>query len=193
MPREIPKSPVQHLRHRVSGFSIPGRLPCLLAVVLGLFAHHEALAQTNPDPLTSLELTDTDDTSPVSIVLAPALTADPTARSFTASVLFGVTQVTVNAMTDNTWTLTYQGAADADGAADLRLGSNTITVRATKTGETTQNYTIRVTRDAEIGSALSDLSILPADIMLNPTFPPADPTARTSASTGPTSRSVSLR
>ena len=45
MPLEIPKSLVQHLRHRVSGFPIPGRLPCLLAVVLGLFAHSEALAQ----------------------------------------------------------------------------------------------------------------------------------------------------
>ena len=45
MPLEIPRSPVQHPHHRVSGFSIPGRLPCLLAVVLGLFAHSEALAQ----------------------------------------------------------------------------------------------------------------------------------------------------
>ena len=42
MPLENPKSPVQHPHHRVSGFSIPGRLPCLLAVVLGLFAHHES-------------------------------------------------------------------------------------------------------------------------------------------------------
>ena len=49
MPLEIPKSPVQHLRHRVSGFSIPGRLPCLLAVVLGLFAHSEAVAQSLAD------------------------------------------------------------------------------------------------------------------------------------------------
>ncbi len=52
MPLEIPKSPVQHLRHRASGFSIPGRLPCLLAVVLGLFAHSEALAQSLDDSLT---------------------------------------------------------------------------------------------------------------------------------------------
>ena len=48
MPLEIPKSPVQHPHHRASGFSIPGRLPCLLAVVLGLFAHSEALAQDSP-------------------------------------------------------------------------------------------------------------------------------------------------
>ena len=46
MPLEIPRSPVQHPHHRASGFSIPGRLPCLLAVVLGLFAHSEALAQS---------------------------------------------------------------------------------------------------------------------------------------------------
>ena len=170
MPLEIPRSPVQHLRHRVSGFSIPGRLPCLLAVVLGLFAHHEALAQTNP--LISLGLTDTDDTSPVPIVLAPALTDDRAARSFTASVPFRVTQVTVNAVADDTWTLTYPGAADADGATgyqrNLTLGTNTITVRATKTGETTQNYTIRVTRAAEIGSALRNL-ILSAGT-LDPVF-----------------------
>ena len=57
MPLEIPKSPVQHLRHRVSGFSIPGRLPCLLAVVLGLFAHSEALAQPYlVPPLTTLTI-----------------------------------------------------------------------------------------------------------------------------------------
>ena len=54
MPLEIPKSPVQHLHPRASGFSIPGRLPCLLAVVLGLFAHSEALAQSL-DTLTIME------------------------------------------------------------------------------------------------------------------------------------------
>ena len=66
MPLEIPKSPVQHLRHRVSGFSIPGRLPCLLAVVLGLFAHSEALAQQPPDPprLTDLRIEVTDGDRP---------------------------------------------------------------------------------------------------------------------------------
>ena len=53
MPLEIPKLPVQRLHHRASGSSILGGLPYLLAVVLGFFAHSEALAQDPPrlDPL----------------------------------------------------------------------------------------------------------------------------------------------
>ena len=55
MPLEIPKSPIRHPHHRASGFSIPGRLPCSLAVVHGLFAHSEALAQ-DPPRLTGLTI-----------------------------------------------------------------------------------------------------------------------------------------
>ena len=59
MPLENPKSPVQHPHHRVSGFSIPGRLPCLLAVVLGLFAHHGgACADPSLGPPHQLDGTD---------------------------------------------------------------------------------------------------------------------------------------
>ena len=159
MPLEIPRSPVQHLRHRASGFSIPGRLPCLLAVVLGLFAHSEALAQSALDSLNVTPNTGT-------ITLDPTFSSATDDRTFTADVVFGVTQVTVVA-TATGWDVTYLGAADADGNAadyqrDLRLGSNTITVRATSTAdppETPRNYTIRVTRAPEIGSALSALSL----------------------------------
>ena len=129
----------------------------ILAVLLGLFAPHEALAQ---NPLTNLELTDTD-ASPVSITLVPTFAS--AVRSFTASVPFGVTQVTVTPTADSAWTLTYPGATDASGIdghqRNLTSGTNTITVRATKSGETTQNYTITVTRAAEVGSALSGLGV----------------------------------
>ena len=159
MPLEIPKSPVQHLHHRVSGFSIPGRLPCLLAVVLGLFAHSGALAQTTGSALNTLTLTPA--------TLAPVFDPATDQRTFTADVAFGVTRVTVAAEGKTDWEVTYQGAADADGNAadyqrDLRLGSNTITVRATSTAdppETPRNYTITVRRAAEIGSALSNLTL----------------------------------
>ena len=159
MPLESPKSPVQHLRHRVSGFSIPGRLSCLLAVVLGLFANQGALAQTTGSALATLTLSEG--------TLDPGFDPNTDRRTFTAEVPFGVTQVTVTATGTTNWEVTYQGAADADGNAngyqrDLRLGSNTITVRATSEAdppETTRNYTITVRRLAETGSALSTLSL----------------------------------
>ena len=108
MPLEIPKSPVQHPHHRASGFSIPGRLPCLLAVVLGLFAHQGALAQTFNSPLVSLALSDAETGTTVNLV-------DGTVEgTFMAEdVVFGVTQVTVAVTLDAGWEPTYQGAADA--------------------------------------------------------------------------------
>ena len=84
MPLEIPKSPVQHPRHRASGFSIPGRLPCLLAIVLGLFAHQEALAQT-----TSTRLTNSGPEPAGTLEPSPF---DPNVQTYTADVLFDVTQ-----------------------------------------------------------------------------------------------------
>ena len=159
MPLESPKSPVQHLRHRASGFSIPDRLPCLLAVVLGLFAHQGALAQTQGSALATLTLSEG--------TLDPDFDSTTDRRNFTASVPFGTTQVTVAATGQSDWAVTYQGAADADGNTpdhqlDLRLGSNTITVRATSTLDTpepTRNYTITVRRLVETGSALSGLTL----------------------------------
>ena len=180
MPLEIPKSPVQHLRHRVSGFSIPGRLPCLLAVVLGLFAHQGALAQTQGSALSGLTVAVSEGTGTVD-PLDPDFAPGTDTRTFTTEVPFGVTQVTVDADEQSGWEVAYQGAADADGNAaeyqrDLRLGTNTITVRATKTAdppETARNYTIRVTRLAETGSALSDLTLSAGEDTLDPDFAPA--------------------
>ena len=181
MPLESPKSPVQHLRHRASGFSIPGRLPCLLAVVLGLFAHQGALAQTTTgSALDGLTVTVAAGTGTVD-ALDPAFAPGTERGTFTTEVPFGVTQVTVDADPKSGWEVEYQGAADADGNAadyqrDLRLGSNTITVRATKTvdpPETPRNYTITVRRLAETGSALQDLELegnSTTTVVLDPVF-----------------------
>ena len=166
MPLEIPKSPVQHLHHRTSGFSIPGRLPCLLAVVLGLFAHQGALAQQTPgSALIGLDVTVSEGTGGVD-PQEPAFASDTDTRTLTFEVPFGVTQVTVDADPKSDWDVEYLGAADADGnpdyQRDLTLGTNTITVRATSMAdppETARNYTIRVRRLAETGSALSDLTL----------------------------------
>ena len=168
MPLEIPKSPVQRPHHRASGFSIPGRCPCLLAVVLGLFAHSEALAQTTTtgSALDGLAVTVSEGTGTVDS-LDPAFAPGTERGTFTTEVPFGVTQVTVAATAKSYWTVEHQGAADADGNAagyqrDLRLGSNTITVRATSTAdppESARNYTITVRRLAEMGSALSGLTL----------------------------------
>ena len=133
----------------------------ILAVVLGLFAHQGALAQaqTTGSALSNLTL------SPGT--LAPVFDSATNDTAFTAEVAFGVTQVTVAAAGKTDWEVTYLGAADADGTAvdyqrNLTLGTNTITVRATSTAvppEAARQYTIRVTRAAEIGSALSGLTL----------------------------------
>ncbi len=138
----------------------------ILAVVLGLFAHQGALAQTTGSALSTLTLS--------AGTLDPAFDSTEDDRTFTVGVAFGVTQVTVAAAGKTDWEVTYLGAADADGTAvdyqrNLTLGTNTITVRATSTAvppETARQYTIRVTRDtirvtraAEIGSALSGLTL----------------------------------
>ena len=163
MPLENPKSPVQHPHHSASGFSIPGRLPCLLAVVLGLFAHQGALAQTTTEGSALNQLTLSEGGYGGSA--GPAFRLPPqNSRTYTADdVVFGVTQVTVVADAE------VRVGGDVPGRcrcgwqrrlpARPGLGANTITVRATKTAdppETARNYTIRVTRLAETGSALRD-------------------------------------
>ena len=174
MPLEIPRSPVQHPHHRASGFSIPGRLPCLLAVVLGLFAHQGALAQTptTGSALNGLAVAVSEGAGTVD-PLDPDFASGTDTRTFTTEVPFGVTQVMVTAAPKTEWEVTYQGAADADGNADLRSGTNTITVRATSMAdppETPRNYTIQVRRLAETGSALSDLTLSAGQDTLDPDF-----------------------
>ena len=201
MPLEIPKSPVRHLRHRASGFSIPGRLPCLLAVVLGLFAHQGALAQTHT--LSSLSVTAVNRDGATSVPATTALAPDPpgTANAFTITFPFDATRVTVTAADTAGWTLTFPDD-DADPAAgyqrDLRSGANTITVRATEPepGTGTRNYTVTVTRAAQTGSALSGLTVSPSTGItgtvdaLDPAFPPSPDTADPRAFTADVDLSV---
>ncbi len=175
MPLEIPKSPVQHLRHRASGFSIPGRLPCLLAVVLGLFAHQEALAQTHT--LSSLDVTAVNrDGSAVTATtaLSPDLSSTPNASSFTVTFPFDATRVTVTAAGTSGWTLTYpddDAVPGGDYQRDLTSTSNSITLRATEDdGSGTRNYTITVRRTAQAGSALQTLTLSSGQDTLDPTF-----------------------
>ncbi len=192
MPLEIPKSPVQHLRHRVSGFSIPGRLPCLLAVVLGLFAHSEALAQPALTTLTVQELTRATVGGDLTVVPdgthAVDLAADDGERTTVNLTVvdelpYGSSGVTVTAVpVDNTWTVDYPDD-DADLNIDayqrnLARGRATITVSATKDDDPdtpddeseTRTYTIAVTRARETGSALNDLSLSVGGDTLRPEF-----------------------
>ena len=157
MPLESPQSPVQHLRHRVSGFSIPGRLPCLLAVVLGLFAHSEALAQR----LDTLELTFTPATAEDSKVLidvtATPPVGSPNTTTYNVTVSNAVTGVSVSATArneadaDEVVETTYDGASAHDDP--LPAGRTTINVKVTVTSTAdpaeptkTQNYVIQLTR-----------------------------------------------
>ena len=181
MPLEIPKSPVQHHHHRASGFSIPARLPCLLAVVLGLFAHQGVLAQTPPHTLSSLNVAAVDRagaTVNATTALAPSLdpppNGNPNANAFTVTFPFEATRVTVTATGTSGWTLTYpddDAVAGGDYQRDLRSGANSITVRATEDdGTGTRNYTITVTRAGQIGSALSGLTLSAGQDTLHPDF-----------------------
>ena len=201
MPLEIPKSPVRHLHHRASGFSIPGRLPCLLAVVLGLFAPQGALAQTHTLSSLNVAAENRDGTAvDPTTALSPDLTSTPNANAFTVTFPFDATRVTVTATGTNGWTLTYpddDAVPGGDYQRDLTSRTNSIAVRATEDGGSgTRNYTITVTRAAQIGSALSALSVSPASGItgtvdaLDPAFPPTTDTADPRAFTADADLSV---
>ena len=189
MPLESPKSPVQHLRHRASGFSSPGWLPCLLAVVLGLFAHQEALAQHTLSGLT-VEAVDRagNAVTPPTTALRPDLNDTPNANAFTVTFPFDATRVTVIASETDGWTLTYPDDDAVPGGTyqrDLTLGANSIRIRATEPSPATgtRDYTVTVTRAAQIGSALASLMVTAGPGItgvvdpLDPTFPPSPDTA----------------
>ena len=173
MPSQVssaPRSRSTAARERRSGKPARSWRWPILAVVLGLFAPQEALAQTTV--LTGLSLTDAETDTAIPLDEALNTAADPEQRAFTASVVFGVTQVTVDADVDTAvWSVTYHDAADADLSADdyqrnLVVGANRITVRATSEAdppEPARSYTITVTRAAEIGSALQTLALYEGD------------------------------
>ena len=174
MPLESPKSPVQHLHHHASGFSIPGRLPCLLAVVLGLFAHSEALAQR----LNSLTITGTDGDVTVTPSIDPA-DFDPDRFNYTVTAANAVTSLIVDADSSDGSVdyLLPDGtviATDAATVDPVPAGTTRITVRVTLTGSTqTQNYVITVTRPRDL--TLSSLTVTESEggsssVTLTPEF-----------------------
>ena len=85
--------------------------------------------------------------------------------SYTAEVANSVSQTTVSPTTNHSrasYVIKLDGASDADGVVTLGVGSNVITVEVTaQDGQATRNYTVTVTRAAELSSdaTLSDLTL----------------------------------
>ena len=127
----------------------------ILVVVLGLFAHQEALAQTG-SALSALDVSGILDEE-ASKLGSTYFDPDTDTRTFKADVALGTTQVTVTATSKqdgnsvDLWTLTYPDVADAvpggDYQRNLAVGENHITVRANATtGSAQRDYRITVTR-----------------------------------------------
>jgi hypothetical protein len=106
--------------------------------------------------------------------LVPAFQASTT--SYTASVPFGVSSVTVTAGASASTTITVNGSAAASGVASaavaLNVGANQITVVASADGATNRSYTITVTRQPEVIARLSDLVLSTGS--LDAVFDPTD-------------------
>ena len=85
--------------------------------------------------------------------------------SYTAEVANSVSQTTVTPTVNHSgasYVIKLDGASDADGVVTLGVGSNVITVEVTaQDGQATRNYTVTVTRAAELSSdaTLSDLTL----------------------------------
>ena len=114
----------------------------ILAVVLGLFAHQEALAQS---ALDTLELS--------AGTLDPPFENTVQRSSYKADVPLDVDDLTVRATAALGWEVTSYDPPDRDGVStnghqsNLAEGPNTIRVRVTEEdGSPTRTYTITVTR-----------------------------------------------
>ena len=69
--------------------------------------------------------------------------------SYTASVAYSVSQTTVTPTVNDsgaTYVIKLGGVTDADGVVSLSVGRNDITIEVTAEDDTTQTYTIAVTR-----------------------------------------------
>ena len=98
-------------------------------------------------------------------------TFDPAATNYAADVGHGVAETTVTATVNDdgaSYTVKLDGVADADWVIPLAVGSNVITIEVTaEDGETTQIYTVTVTRAApplSTDAALSGLALSGVDI-----------------------------
>ena len=90
---------------------------------------------------------------------------DSTTTSYTAQVANSVSQTTVTPTANDSgasYVIKLGGVTDPDGAVSLSMGSNVITIEVTaEDDETTQTYTVTVTRDAppSTDAKLSALSL----------------------------------
>ena len=92
------------------------------------------------------------------------LAFDSATTSYTADVANSVAETTVTATTNDdgaTHVIKLGGVVDDDGAVNLAVGANVITVEVTaEDGIATQTYTVTVTRaDAPITSVSADASL----------------------------------
>ena len=104
------------------------------------------------------------------VTLSPAFASGTT--GYTASVGHGVTETTVTAsvVAGAAYEIKLNGVVDQDGVVGLVVGSgNVITVIVTaQNGETTQTYTVTVTRAGSSDASLSALSL--SGVTLTPAF-----------------------
>ena len=108
--------------------------------------------------------------SPTGVTLTPAFATGTTA--YTASVGSSVTETTVTptAAAGATYEVKFNGVADQDGIVGLAVGAgNVIAVEVTaQDGESTQTYTVTVTRAGFADASLSALSL--SGVTLTPAF-----------------------
>ena len=104
------------------------------------------------------------------VTISPAFAPGTTA--YTASVANSVTETTVTASADAgaAYEVQFNGVVDQDGVVDLAVGSgNVIAVVVTaQDGETTQTYTVTVTRAGSAEATLKALSL--SGVTLTPVF-----------------------
>ena len=83
--------------------------------------------------------------------ILPEIAYNSDTRQYTASVGNGLVMATITPAPNHTgasYVIKFGGAEDADGEVLLSVGSNVITIEVTaEDGETTQTYTLTVTRD----------------------------------------------
>ena len=125
------------LRPRLAWTALAGAL----VLVIGLSPTVLAQSQSTDATLSALTLSDVDFGT-----FAPGTT------SYTASVANGVKQTTVTPTVNHSGAsnvIKLGGVEDTDGTVSLSVGSNVITVEVTaEDGNTTQTYTVAVTRAA---------------------------------------------
>ena len=130
---------------RILGSNLPwAALACALVLIVGLTPTVLAQSQSSDATLSGLTLSNVDFGT-----FASGTT------SYTASVINGVTETTVTPTKNHSgasYVIKLGGVEDADGEVSLTVGSNVITVEVTAEDEqTTQTYTVTVTREAQTG------------------------------------------